>query len=128
MVRLYNFGAIESWPAPCVERLHGGTITFRPSYSDYSIRALHKEFDWEYTPLRCLRLCFTHRSSVDVRRGGKVKVCTGVGEAKPWFRNTGLWLLSLLGQEYVPYYKSNLYMRGPLVEKDIRPFNLGKDR
>ena len=32
MVKLYNFNAIEAWPSPCPERLHGGVITFRPGY------------------------------------------------------------------------------------------------
>ena len=32
MVKLYNFNAIEAWPPPCPERLHGGVITYRPGY------------------------------------------------------------------------------------------------
>lgn len=124
MVKLYNFGAIESWPSPCEERLHGGIVSYRAGYSEESYRALHKELDWESTPLRCLHMCFTHRSSIDARRGSKVKVRKGVGEANLWVLNTRAWLLSLLGRENIPYLKRNFYMRGPLVEKDIRAFGL----
>lgn len=125
MVKLYNFGAIESWPPPCPERLHGGTITYRPGYSEHSWRALHQELDWEHSPLRCLHLCFTHRSSLDARRGDKVRVRKGVGERKLWVLNARIRLLALLGRgENIPHFKRNFYMRGPLVEKDIRAFGL----
>jgi hypothetical protein len=33
-------------------------------------------------------------------------------------------VLSLFGREDIPYFKRELYMRGPLVEKDSRPFHL----
>jgi glycosyltransferase involved in cell wall biosynthesis len=124
MVKLYNFGAIEAWPAPCPERLHGGVVTYKAGYGEHSCRELHKEFAWEDSPLRCLHLCFTHRSSVDARRGDKVKIRKGVGEAKLWAFNLRSWVLSLFGREDIPYFKRDYYMRGPLVEKDIRAFHL----
>jgi glycosyltransferase involved in cell wall biosynthesis len=127
MVKLYNFNAIEAWPPPCPERLHGGVITYRPGYGEQSWRALHHEFDWDQTPLRCLHLCFTHRSSRDLWRGEKVRIRKGVGERKHWVYNLGYWLLSFFGREDIPYFKRRIYMRGPLVEKDIRPFRLGND-
>ena len=124
MVKLYNFNAIEAWPPPCPERLHGGVITYRPGYGEHSVRALHHELDWDRTPLRCLHLCFTHRSSLDLRRGEKVRIRKGVGETKHWGFNLRSWVLSLFGREDIPYFKRDYYMRGPLVEKDIRPFRL----
>jgi glycosyltransferase involved in cell wall biosynthesis len=124
MVKLYNFNAIEAWPPPCPERLHGGVITFRPGYGLHSVRALHHELDWDHTPLRCLHLCFTHRSSLDLARGAQVRVRKGVGERAHRWYNLGAWLLSLLGREDIPYFKRRYYMRGPLVEKDLRPFRL----
>jgi glycosyltransferase involved in cell wall biosynthesis len=127
MVKLYNFNAIEAWPPPCPERLHGGVITYRPGYGEQSWRGLHHEFDWDRTPLRCLHLCFTHRSSRDLKRGEKVRIRKGVGEAKHWGFHLGTWLLSFFGREDIPIYKRQLYMRGPLVEKDIHPFGLGND-
>lgn len=124
MVKLYNFNAIEAWPPPCPERLHGGVITYRPGYGQHSFRALHRELDWDHTPLRCLHLCFTHRSTLDLRRGGKVRIRKGVGEREHWGFNLRSWVLSLFGREDVPYFKREYYMRGPLVEKDIRAFGL----
>lgn len=125
MVKLYNFNAIEAWPPPCPERLHGGVITYRPGYGGQSVRALHHEFDWERTPLRCLHLCFTHRSSLDLRRGGKVRIRKSIAEARLWRYNLRSWVLSFFGREDIPYLKRDYYMRGPLVEKDIRAFRLG---
>jgi glycosyltransferase involved in cell wall biosynthesis len=124
MVKLYNFDGIEAWPPPCPERLHGGVITYRPGYGEHSFRALHHELDWEQTPLRCLHMCFTHRSSLDLSRGEKVRIRKGVGETKHRAFNLRSWVLSLFGREDIPYFKRRLYMRGPLVEKDIRPFRL----
>jgi len=124
MVKLYNFNAIEAWPPPCPERLHGGVITYRPGFGEHSVRALHHEFDWDRTPLRCLHLCFTHRSSVDLRRGEKVRIRKGVGETSHWGFNLRSWVLSFFGREDIPYFKRDYYMRGPLVEKDIRAFRV----
>lgn len=128
MVKLYNFAAIEAWPPPCPERLHGGTITYRAGYGELSCRELHLEFDWDAAPLRCLHLCFTHRSSVDLRRGDKVRIRKGVGESKQWSFNLRSRLLSFFGREDIPYFKRRFYMRGPLVEKDIRAFGLAGAR
>lgn len=124
MVKLYNFGAIESWPAPCPERLHGGTVTYKTGYGEHSCRELHKELDWDNTPLRCLHMCLTHRSSLDLRRGHKVRVRKGVGERKLWLLNLRSWLFSLFGRDDIPHFKRQFYMRGPLVEKDISAFGL----
>lgn len=124
MVKLYNFNAIEAWPPPCPERLHGGVITYRAGYGAHSFRGLHRELDWEQTPLRCLHLCFVARSTLDLRRGDRVRIRKGVGETKHWAFNLRSRVLSLFGREDIPYFKRRYYMRGPLVEKDIRPFRL----
>jgi glycosyltransferase involved in cell wall biosynthesis len=124
MVKLYNFNAIEAWPPPCPERLHGGVVSYRPGYGEHSARALHHELDWDRTPLRCLHLCFTHRSSLDLRRGEKARIRKGVGETRHWGFNLRSRLLSLFGREDIPYFKRQYYMRGPIVEKDIRAFRL----
>lgn len=126
MVKLYNFGAIEAWPPPCPERLHGGVITYKPGYGEHSCRELHWEFDWESTPLRCLHFCFTHRSSIDLSRGNKVKIRKGVGETKQWAFNLRSRIFSLFGKEDIPYFKRDFYMRGPLVEKDVREFGVAE--
>jgi hypothetical protein len=74
--------------------------------------------------MRCLHMCFTHRSSLDLPRGEKVRIRNGVGVTKHWGFNLRSWALSLFGREDIPYFKRQLYMRGPLVEKDSRPFPL----
>jgi len=124
MTKLYNFGAIQAWPPPCPERLHGGQIQFKSGYGMESCRLLHNEWSWEETPFRCLHLCFTNRSSLDKKQGGKVKIRKGVGEGTMWAFNLRSWLLSLFGREDIPYFKRDFYMRGPLVEKNVRVFGL----
>lgn len=65
ITKLYNFAAINSWQGDTVERLHGGTICFRPGFGHYDKRNLEQETDWDHAPLRCLHLCFLRRSSAD---------------------------------------------------------------
>ena len=58
------------------------------------------------------------------RRAGP-RIRKGVGETKHWgfnLRSSGA--LALRSGEDVPYFKRRYYMRGPLVEKDSRPFLL----
>ena len=124
MTKLYNFGAINAWPPPCPERLHGGNIEYKSGYNPESCRLIHKDFSWEDSPFRCLHLCFTHRSSLDQRHGDKVKIRKGVGEGTMWSYNLRSRILSFFGREDIPYFKRDFYMRGPLVEKDIRSFSL----
>jgi glycosyltransferase involved in cell wall biosynthesis len=124
MTKLYNFSAIKSWPSPCPERLHGGQIEYKAGYSDMSFHRLLDEVSWEDSPFRCLHLCFTHRSSLDLARGNQVAIRKGVGERKLWRYNLRSWLMSFFGREDIPYFKRQYYMRGAIVEKDVRVFGL----
>ncbi|MCX5841800.1 MAG: glycosyltransferase family 2 protein [Deltaproteobacteria bacterium] len=124
MTKLYNFGAIKAWPPPCPERLHGGQIEFKPGYSYTCVRRLLDEVSWEESPFRCLHLCFTYRSSLDLIDGDQAAIRKGVGERKLWMYNFRSWLMSFFGREDIPYYKRNFYMRGPLMEKDTHIFGL----
>jgi len=124
MTKLYNFGAIKAWPPPCPERLHGGRIDFRPGYSETSVHRLLDEESWEESSFRCLHLCFTHRSSIDLARGNQVEIRKGVGERKLWMYNLKSWLMSFFGRGDIPYFKRQYYMRGAMVEKDVRVFGL----
>jgi len=124
MVKLFNFGAIDAWPPPCPERLHGGVIAYKPGFGPESVREWHQQVGWDESPLRCLHLCFTHRSSADLARGGPVRVRKGVGESMMWSYNLRARLLALFGRPDLPYYKKDFYRRGPIVETDARPFGL----
>jgi glycosyltransferase involved in cell wall biosynthesis len=126
MTKLYNFSAIDDWSSPCPERLHGGTIRFRPGFSDGDVRHIFKERSWEESPFRCLHLCFQSRSSLDrTGRDQKAAIRKGPGERSLWAYNIKSFILSRLGlKEDIPYYKKDFYMRGPIVQKDISSFGL----
>ena len=61
--KLLNFAAIDAWDGPTRERLHGGTIRFRPGFGGDSRSDELQRLAWEETPLRWLHLCFLRRSS-----------------------------------------------------------------
>ena len=131
MTKLYNFSAIDAWSSPCPERLHGGTIHFRPGFSDGVARHIFQERSWEESPFRCLHFCFQSRSSLDkTGQDQKVAIRKGPGERNLWAYNIKSFILSRLGlREDIPYYKKDFYLRGPIIEKDIRVFGLdGENR
>jgi hypothetical protein len=64
ITKLFNFGAVESWPA-IAEPLQGGDAVFRPGYQWESRRDLAEGTSWETDPLRCLHVCFLPRSTLD---------------------------------------------------------------
>lgn len=125
VTKLYNFSAIHAWSHPCPERLHGGRVDFKPGFSHESVGFIMNEYTWESSPFRCLHLCFTHRSSIDIARNrDKIRIRKGVGERLLWRYNIRSWLMSFFGREDIPYYKRRYYMRGAIVEKNIRVFGL----
>ena len=89
-----------------------------------SFHRLLDEVVWEESPFRCLHLCFAHRSSLDLARGNQVAIRKGVGERKLWRYNLRSWLMGFFGREDIPYFKRQYYMRGAMVEKDVRVFGL----
>ena len=125
ITKLYNFAAIESWAGDGAERLHGGTITFRPGYDERSVDNIGERLSWDETPLRCLHACFLRRSSRDHEpRGAPV--------GRPILEETTLhdrsWkgaLKRALLQRRPPSasaWKREKYMRGDLVTVDATPF------
>lgn len=122
MVKLYNFGAIESWDGYTPERLHGGTPVFRSGYHDQLKLELHKSFGWEETPLRCLHMCFLPRSSTDRHRTGVAResiIETFHGGWTGWFRR---WSDRLRGRATLSPSKTERYARGQPVIVDTTPF------
>ncbi len=55
-----------------------------------------------------------------------MKIRKGVGETKQWAFNIRSRILSLFGKEDIPLFKREYYMRGPLVEKDVREFGVAE--
>jgi glycosyltransferase involved in cell wall biosynthesis len=130
MTKLYNFAAIDAWPPPCPERLHGGTVHFRDGFNDGVACHIFQERTWEESPFRCLHFCFQSRSSLDkTGRDQNVAIRKGPGERNLWAYNIKSFILSRLSlKKDIPYYKKNFYMRGPIVEKDISVFGLSCEK
>ena len=121
ITKLYNFAALESWRGDGAERLHGGTLVFRPGRDETSVDNIGERLTWEETPLRCLHMCFLPRSSLD--KGPTVR---------PILEETTLhdrtWRGAFkrkLRRRRIPEasaWKREKYMRGELVTVDAEPF------
>ncbi len=121
ITKLYNFAAIDAWVGDGSERLHGGTIAFRPGYGDHSVENISERLSWSETPLRCLHVCFVRRSSLD--RGAIVRPIlmeSGMHD-RSW---RGALKRRLLGRRppAESTWKREKYMRGELVTLDAAPF------
>jgi hypothetical protein len=124
ITKLYNFAALESWHGDGAERLHGGTITFRPGFGERSVVNLGERLQWDETPLRCLHACFLRRSTTEPEGAA--------GFARPILEETGMQdrglggalkrRLRRRGQPPVSAWKREKYMRGDLVTVDASPF------
>ena len=68
VTKLFNFGAVESWPES-PDPLQSGDAVFRPGYHWEARRDLADGTTWETDPLRCLHVCFLRRSSRDAEDG-----------------------------------------------------------
>ena len=124
ITKLYNFAAIDSWTSDGAERLHGGTIVFRPGFDERSVDNIGERLSWDETPLRCLHACFLRRSSVEQPLAGTW--------ARPILEETGMQDRTLRGAikrrlrgrrlPEVSSWKREKYMRGDLVTVDASPF------
>jgi glycosyltransferase involved in cell wall biosynthesis len=111
MTKLYNFNAIEAWAGYTPERLHGGTIRFRPGYSEADRRMLYEEVSWQEADFRCLHLCFLRRSSRDREDAARRNIIETFG---PTRLHTWWYMLRrILGFETAARWKRSRYMRGP---------------
>jgi glycosyltransferase involved in cell wall biosynthesis len=68
VTKLFNFGAVESWPES-PDPLQGGDVSFRAGYHWESRRDLAESTTWDSDPVRCLHVCFLRRSSLDTGGG-----------------------------------------------------------
>jgi Glycosyl transferase family 2 len=123
ITKLYNFAAIGGWVGDGAERLHGGTISFRPGYDERAVDNIGERIRWEETPVRCLHVCFLPRSSEDVDAEPR---------PRPILEETGMQDRGLIGTlkrrlrrsplPDVSDWKREKYMRGDLVTVDAAPF------
>jgi hypothetical protein len=126
ITKLYNFAAIDAWRGDGSERLHGGSVAFRPGYDERSVDNIGERLTWEETPLRCLHCCFLRRSSTEGEPSGEAL-------ARPILEQTGLHDRSWRGAlkrrirparppEETADWKRQKYMRGDVVTVDSAPF------
>ena len=114
MTKLYNFSIIDAWDGPCKERLHGGTIHFKPGYDDTLRLDLHEKIEWDEADYRCLHACFVRRSSIDENDEARLDIMDRA--ARPWWRRK-----LGINKDYVPW-KLRKYQRGKLVNADVSEF------
>ena len=124
MTKLYNFSKIDYWKGPCPERLHGGDISFKDGYSMANRLLLYDTMDWETSFFRCLHFCFMTRSSKDGDRGGQAFIRKNISDinSESIYRKFLNILPFRPGRDKKPYYKREMYMRGPLVRKATESF------
>jgi hypothetical protein len=117
LTKLYNFSALEEWREPTLERLHGGTVRFRPGYTggDRYVRMFYED-GWEGSLLRCLHMAFVRRSSRD-RKAGVRPNPVDVSERRG-LRNR---IRGALPPKRVPR-KIMGYVKGDLVTVSAHPF------
>jgi hypothetical protein len=128
ITKLFNFGAIESWPES-PEPLQTGHVAFREGYQWELRRDLADATTWDTDPLRCLHVCFLRRSSLD--RGGVPR--KNLDESREFDRRplgrlkrlvrrppraTHIVELEREGKDW----KREWYARGERVQVDARPF------
>lgn len=120
MTKLYNFNAIEDWTGPCMERLHGGLVRFRPGYHAQLRLDLHLSRPWEELDFRCLHVCFLRRSSLEPQNGFPRQ---NIMDVRAWDLTKALQKLQgvLLGSPG-PNWKEQRYARGPLVQHEVSAF------
>jgi hypothetical protein len=122
--KLFNFAAIESWESDGAERLHGGTVTFRPGYGHDSVDNLGDRLSWDETPLRCLHTTFLRRSSGDPEHKDPVLrpiLMESAMQDRSW-RGGLKRFLRRRRPPAVSEWKPQKYMRGDLVTVDATPF------
>lgn len=121
MTKLYNFRLITDWRGRgCIERLHGGTVYFKPGFHEMLRVNLHEQQPWDAAAFRCLHLCFLRRSSRDAAGAPPRKNIMDVNAWTPGKIATKL--RALLTGRPAPDWKEQRYARGPLVSESFEPF------
>lgn len=126
ITKLYNFSIIEDWLDCTTERLHGGTIIFKPGFHSGLRRYLHEELKWDDAYFRCLHVAFLARSSQDAVRLVETRLNPDEIHRISIVQNFLLrWLTAirlLLDQFFKRDWKNKKYKRGVLVKKETQTF------
>lgn len=123
ITKLFNFGAIESWPES-PDPLQSGDVEFRPGYDWEARRDLAGGTTWETDPLRCLHLCFLRRSGLDADESGVGR--RNLDESREFDRGPVGTLKRVLRPPRRPErdrsWKTEMYARGERSTVDASPF------
>lgn len=122
VTKLYNFGALIDWEGPCSEKCLGGTIMFKPGYTEQSNLNLMDTLSWADSPFRLLHACFLQRSSLEPEQGNNIRKnpfeIYAMSRLARWFYQLRTWM----NIPTASTYKLEKYMRGPLAECDVSNF------
>ena len=118
ITKLFNFGAVESWPESA-DPLQAGDPVFKPGQHWESRRDLADSTTWDDDPLRCLHLCFVRRSTAE--SGG---TRSNLDESGAYDRTAFGALKRVLRRRRgrSGNWKRDWYARGEHVTVDARPF------
>ncbi len=127
MTKLYNFSAIEAWPGPCSERLHGGKVEFKAGFDSKKRYYLHDDYSWSESHFRCLHLCFLPRTSQDSRKSGQLFIRKNIADklAENYWDRIKSSIYRFLGIADTSSWKKEKYMRGDLVTVSVKDFLVG---
>jgi len=128
ITKLFNFGAVESWPES-PEPLQTGHVAFREGYQWETRRDLAETTTWDSDPLRCLHVCFLRRSSLDTDPAARKNLDESrefdrgpIGRLKRLIRRPprapNIVALERQGKDW----KREWYARGDRVQIDASPF------
>ena len=128
ITKLFNFGAVESWPES-PEPLQTGRVAFREGYQWESRRDLAEETTWETDPLRCLHVCFLRRSSRDINGTSRKNLDESrefdrgpLGRLKRLVRRPPRAAHIVELERHGKDWKREWYARGERVKVDVSPF------
>lgn len=130
MTKFYNFNAITSWDGPCPERLHGGTIQFKPGYHQGLRLELYKSLSWENSKFRCLHLCFIRRSSLEevAASGPHLRKNISDKNSEGFFAKLWGFCFPWCRKRQDSHWKKEKYMRGERVTEAVDGFFLKKEK
>ncbi|MEI6563405.1 MAG: glycosyltransferase family 2 protein [bacterium] len=125
MTKLYNFAHLTSWTG-CPQRLHNGTIVFKPGFNQQDATySMHLTTPWETSSFRCLHMCMTRRSSKQVLAMPRFSPSDEIRKQIAQQTIAGkisFYLRTAFSLIFRKTGKDDGYRRGPQVRKDVSGF------